>query len=229
MKNIYQKPSIVGVMALVLRPISFGTNESDGFGPRARRKPQQYQVVLRGFATPPSGRRRAFMFRNLWVAILALGWQLAAHSVAARSAEELPFTSAALAAIELDELRGGFVSADGLRISIGIERAVFINNELVSTMMLRIPDVADIVARGAAAVELQGSPVTVVQNGPNNTVSQSVMDSLGAGGVATIIQNSLDNQAIRGVTTINATVSGASSLGLTEALSSLNFQLRMSR
>jgi hypothetical protein len=105
---------------------------------------------------------------------------------------------------------------------------VYINNELVSTMMLRIPDIADIVARGASAVELQGSPVSVVQNGPGNTISQSVLDNLGPG-MATIIQNSLDNQAIRGVTTINATVSGVSALGLTEALSSLNFQLRMAR
>jgi hypothetical protein len=172
MKNIYRKPSIVGVMALAL----------------------------------------------------------AAHSVATRAAEELlPFTSAALAAIELDELRGGFVSAEGLKISIGIERAVFINNELVSTMMLRIPDVADIVARGAAAAELQGSPVSVVQNGPNNSVSQTVLDNLGKSGVATIIQNSLDNQAIRGVTTINASVSGTAGLGLGEALNSLNFQLHRPR
>jgi hypothetical protein len=138
------------------------------------------------------------------------------------------FKGAALAPAELDALRGGFESSEGLKISIGIERAVFINNELVSTMMLRIPDIADIVARGSAAAELHGSPVSLVQNGPGNTVSQSVLNNLGSG-MATIIQNSLDNQAIRGITTINATVTGAASLGLTQTLSSLNYQLRMSR
>ena len=40
-------------------------DESDAFGPRARRKPQQCPEALRGFATRPSGRRRAFVFRNL--------------------------------------------------------------------------------------------------------------------------------------------------------------------
>ena len=33
-------------------------------------QPQRCPKVLRGFATPPSGRRRAFMFRNLWVGVL---------------------------------------------------------------------------------------------------------------------------------------------------------------
>ena len=40
-------------------------DESDAFGLRARRKPQQCRVALRGFATPPSGRKRAFVFGNL--------------------------------------------------------------------------------------------------------------------------------------------------------------------
>ena len=49
---------------------------SDGFGPRARRKPQKYPKVLRGIATPPSGRRRAFMFGDLWVVVPGRGVML---------------------------------------------------------------------------------------------------------------------------------------------------------
>ena len=47
-------------------------DESDAFGPRARRKPQQCPEALRGFATRPSDRRRAFVFRNLRGGVLGL-------------------------------------------------------------------------------------------------------------------------------------------------------------
>jgi hypothetical protein len=50
--------------------MSFGTNEIDEFAFRARRKPEQYSLVLREFATPPWAQRRGFMFRNLWGDVL---------------------------------------------------------------------------------------------------------------------------------------------------------------
>ena len=65
------KIALYGPSVLVLRCRGFDTNESDGFGPRARRKPQRYPLVSRGFATTPSGRRRGFMYRNFWIAALA--------------------------------------------------------------------------------------------------------------------------------------------------------------
>ena len=37
------------------------TNKTDGFLVWARRKPQRYRVVSRGFATPPRPKRRGFM------------------------------------------------------------------------------------------------------------------------------------------------------------------------
>ena len=48
----------------------------------------------------------------------------------------------------LDELRGGFLTDGGLKITLGIERSVFINNELVTTTVLNIPDLAALSARG---------------------------------------------------------------------------------
>lgn len=125
----------------------------------------------------------------------------------------------------LDSLRGGFITDGGLKISMGIERSVFINNELVATTILNVPDLAALVARGAAPAQLQGSPTTLVQNGPGNSVGQSVLQSFGPG-MLTIIQNSLDNQLIQGRTLINTTISGVGSLGLSETISALNVQLR---
>jgi len=125
----------------------------------------------------------------------------------------------------LDELRGGFVTDGGLKISLGIERSVFINNELVATTFLNVPDLAALSARGATSAQLQGSPATLIQNGPGNSLGQSVLQSFGAG-MLTIIQNSLDNQLIQGRTIINTTISGVDSLGLSETISALNVQSR---
>ena len=125
----------------------------------------------------------------------------------------------------LDSLRGGFITDGGLKISMGIERSVFINTELVATTILNVPDLAALLARGAAPAQLQGSPATLVQNGPGNSVGQSVLQSFGPG-MLTIIQNSLDNQLIQGRTIINTTISGVGSLGLSETISALNVQLR---
>jgi len=122
-------------------------------------------------------------------------------------------------------LRGGFIAEGGLKISLGIERSVFINNELVATTFLNVPDLATLSARGATPTQLQGSPATLIQNGPGNSLGQSVLQSFGPG-MLTIIQNSLDNQLIQGRTIINTTISGVGSLGLSDTISALNVQSR---
>lgn len=100
---------------------------------------------------------------------------------------------------ELDTLRGGFETPSGLRVSFGIERAVFVNGVLASVTTVNVADLGQLSGRGLP----EGSTVAVIQNGPNNTF---VGNALNAGALATVIQNSLDNQNIRAVTTINATV-----------------------
>ncbi|WP_341648603.1 hypothetical protein [Thauera humireducens] len=109
--------------------------------------------------------------------------------------------SAALPSAKLDTLRGGFVAPSGLRMSFGIERAVLINGVLQSTTHLRVEDLGNITAKAMAA----GSTVAVIQNGINNGLNVS----LPATSLATIVQNSLDNQSIQTVTTINATINSA--------------------
>ena len=91
---------------------------------------------------------------------------------------------------ELDSMRGGFeLSIDGQQVllSLGIERLTFINGEL------------------ATASPVSNLNLQVLQNGPNNNFAPPSEISLPSGAV-TLIQNSLDNQVIRNVTTINATV-----------------------
>ncbi len=80
-----------------------------------------------------------------------------------------------LAAVDtaaLDEIRGGFeLEGGGLKFSIGIERAVFINGNLVATNVLNVKDIQSTIARSTLA-EARGTGATtgalVVQNGPGN-------------------------------------------------------------
>ena len=107
---------------------------------------------------------------------------------------------------QLDDMRGGFdvPSVAGLRISFGIDRAVYINGDLVASASVNIPDVARMTATQAQQLVNVVTSGNVVQNGPNNVAPSDV--TAGATTAATVIQNSLNNQTLQAVTTINAAV-----------------------
>jgi hypothetical protein len=134
----------------------------------------------------------------LWVATaLGLGcgaWPVAGHAQEPRFGPEW----IALESSRLEALRGGFVMPSGLVLSFGIERAVFVNGELVASTRVDVADVAGMTAEQAQDLaDLQGT--LLVQVGAGNTLRHS-----GHGGV--VIQNTLDGQAIRVATALNASV-----------------------
>ena len=104
---------------------------------------------------------------------------------------------------QLAAMRGGFASATGLQVAIGIERLVMINGEVVARTSVDLGNLS----RPAA--------FTLVQNGPGN-VYQAQLAHLAAGGI--VIQNSLSDQRIASQTTINASVNSI------DLIKSLNFQ-----
>ena len=108
-----------------------------------------------------------------------------------------------LNASELDQMRGGFETPTGLKISFGIERAVYINGNLVTTTSLNVSDLSKLSAGAAQAAGLSGASLGLIQNGPGNTFAPG---QIAASSVATVIQNTLNDQKIQGVTLINATV-----------------------
>jgi hypothetical protein len=120
----------------------------------------------------------------------------------------------------LDEMRGGFDIAPGLQVAFGIERMVFVNGQLVATTNFNIPNVAQITGPQAQMLANALGTTTLVQNGPGNTFQPSAGSASGA---ATIVQNSLNNQDIKALTTINATVN---TLG---AYKALNLQSTLDR
>lgn len=99
----------------------------------------------------------------------------------------------------LDELRGGFMTGDGMALSFGIERAVFVNGELLATTRVRIPDVARMSSEQAQALA-DFNEGMVVQVGGGNTFAR-------AGNLnGILIQNTLDGQDIRALTTVDVGV-----------------------
>jgi len=129
-----------------------------------------------------------------------------------RKSRPSPFGSELLAVSEksLDAVRGGFVS-NGLNISFGIERAVYINGALVTTTSLNMADLGRLTAGRGAPVLSSGS-LGLIQSGSGNTVAPGTFSS---GSIGTVIQNTLDGQKIQNVTVINATTN---SLGLLKGM-----------
>jgi hypothetical protein len=108
-----------------------------------------------------------------------------------------------LSAASLDDMRGGFSTDSGMKVFFGIERAVYINGNLVTTTALNVPDLASYVGKGVGSPQIEAinlNGITLVRNGAGNTFETS---KLSASGLGTIIQNRLDGQSIRTETTIN--------------------------
>ena len=123
-----------------------------------------------------------------------------------------PFGSELVAVSEkaLDAVRGGFVT-EGLNISFGIERAVYINGSLVTTTSLNMADLGRLTAGRGAPVVTSGT-LGLIQSGTGNTVAPGTFS---AGSMGTVIQNTLNGQKIQNVTVINATTN---SLGLLKGI-----------
>jgi hypothetical protein len=109
----------------------------------------------------------------------------------------------AVADAKLEQMRGGFETDGGLKISFGIERAVYINGNLVTTTSLNVADLSRLTAGQSQNLGLDRTTLALIQSGPNNTFNPG---QIGASSVATVIQNSLNDQKIQGITAINATV-----------------------
>lgn len=110
----------------------------------------------------------------------------------------------AVSSDDLDQMRGGFDLGNGLEASFGIERAVYVNGNLVTSTSFNIPDISHITTAQATAMQDALGTLSLTQIGPNNTFDPPKVP--GQTTAATVIQNSLSNQNIQSITTINASV-----------------------
>jgi len=134
-------------------------------------------------------------------------------------AQPLPFESArAVDSATLDAARGGFLTPDGLVVTLGLERLVTINGNVVERTQMQLGDVGKL-ARGEASLSREAlGELRLIQNGDVRTLAGNAQNLLGG----TIIQNSLNDQVIKSQTAINATVNTAGMLRALNFGASLN-------
>jgi hypothetical protein len=118
----------------------------------------------------------------------------------------------------LDDARGGFLAPSGLEVSLGIERLVSLNGEVVARTQLTIPDVGKLDVQQAREAQQALSAINLVRNDGNASGQMALPVHIASTAGATLIQNSLNGQQIDSRTVINSSVN---TLGL---LTSLNFQ-----
>ncbi|MFP5393647.1 MAG: hypothetical protein ACLGI6_19200 [Gammaproteobacteria bacterium] len=126
----------------------------------------------------------------------------------------------AVAAAQLDAMRGGFVSPGGLELSLGIDRIVMFNGTVLAHNSLHIADVARIGREQLASEQaLQSDPLLAgLDAHPGGAVNLAAPAWAVPTPGALLVQNSLNGQRIDSRTVINASVNTGA------VLSSLNFQ-----
>lgn len=107
---------------------------------------------------------------------------------------------------ELSELRGGFISADGLEINVGLEQLVMIDGSLKTQFRLNLSGLSRKPDQAQAASTDQSKLLQFIQTGDKNLVTPDVPANFSAGAL-TIIQNSLDAQVIQNLTLLRVDVS----------------------
>ena len=121
-----------------------------------------------------------------------------------------PFAAAAaVGPAELDGARGGFTTASGVAVSLGIERIVTVDGQVVARSELRLGDLGRLVG-GTAPAPAQAA---VQAAGQLAQAGAGLALRLGADG--TIVQNALNERAIGTATIIHATVAAQ---GLLQAM-----------
>ncbi|WP_454724323.1 MULTISPECIES: flagellin [Cupriavidus] len=244
--------------------------------PPAASAPRLPDAVAAAPAPRPPNPRGEPMPRTL-EAVVAAAVQASPEAQPVRAARRTMASWKPVEKDRLDDLRGGFDVGSDLQVSFGIQRAVYINGDLVVATSLTIPNLSRIttdqatrlaaalgvatgagaaaaatvgnalashpatagnggsggsggnggsssgagsagsgagaagtamtslpaamVSAGAATVTTNGV-MSLIQNGPGNSAAASAL----AGSPATVIQNTLNNQSIQSLVTINAGV-----------------------
>ncbi|CAE6868539.1 hypothetical protein R75461_08435 [Paraburkholderia nemoris] len=120
----------------------------------------------------------------------------------------------------LDTMRGGFDLPSGLVVSFGISRAAFVNGALVASTSFNIPNIAQMTPQQAQMLA-SANTGALIQNGLNNTVQPGALPGM----TGAVIQNTLSNQQIQALTTINTTVNSLAAFKALNLGQTLNMAL----
>lgn len=141
----------------------------------------------------------------------------AAPAGAASAAERFTLENA-VDSEALDETRGGFVTPEGLVVTLGLERLVTINGNVVERTELQLGDIGKL-ANGQSSISGEAlGQLRLIQNGDVRAMASGSSALLGG----TLIQNTLNDQLIKNQTSISATVNTAGMLRALNFGTSLN-------
>lgn len=119
----------------------------------------------------------------------------------------LPISTQSLATI-----RGGFDLGDGLEVSFGIQRAVYVDGNLVTYLNVSIPDIAHITAQQATSLA-EALGTIDVQVGPGNTFTPSSTTQAGAASVAQNVTQTVTQALAQGASSSAVGNVGSASAG----------------
>ncbi|TAN08020.1 MAG: hypothetical protein EPN36_01365 [Rhodanobacteraceae bacterium] len=111
-----------------------------------------------------------------------------------------PFGVAPVGDAALSAACGGYDLGDGLLVSFGISRLVYVNGGLAAGISVNLPDLSHLDNAQANSLAALLDGVTLVRNGPGNFVDPVAFNRVSG---AIVIQNSLDNQRIQAFTTLD--------------------------
>jgi len=97
----------------------------------------------------------------------------------------------------LATVRGGFDLGDGLEVSFGIQRAVYVDGNLVTYLNVSIPDIAHITAQQATSLA-QALGTIDVQVGSGNTFNPSITTQAGTDSVAQAVTQTVTQALAQG-------------------------------
>jgi hypothetical protein len=132
---------------------------------------------------------------SLVLAAAALG-----TSLQALGDESALIEAAAVPEAALDGLRGGFEIPANLHASLQLERLVTANGEQIAHLSADIADIGHMTVTDAEALA-HAAGTLVIQGGPDNAFNLMEL-----GPAATVIQNTLNDQQLVSVTTLNVQV-----------------------
>jgi hypothetical protein len=138
---------------------------------------------------------RAALRMSLVLAAAAMG-----ASLAALGDESALVETAAVPEAALDGLRGGFDIPSNLHASLQLERMVSANGEQIAHLSADIADIGHMTVTDAEVLA-HAAGTLVIQGGPNNAFNLAEL-----GATTTVIQNTLNDQQLVSVTTLNVQV-----------------------
>jgi len=106
--------------------------------------------------------------------------------------------------VYLDEMRGGFDIGSGLKVSFGIRREVYLNENRIASTNLNVGDINGSASGQAQAIDTAHT-LQLIQNGSGNHFDTS---SMSQSATSLVIQNTLSGQDIRSLTIIDAKTNG---------------------